>query len=76
MRKFYMFFIALFVSAFVSYASAQRFDISFDVNQKITNARHRFVKGVSLQPTILNTLNGTKQEITINEGIMYNYGFC
>ena len=72
MRKFYMFFIALFVSAFVSYASAQRFDISFDVNQKITNARHRFVKGVSLQPTILNTLNGTKQEITINEGIYYN----
>ncbi|MCI6250753.1 MAG: hypothetical protein MR641_05960 [Bacteroidales bacterium] len=72
MRKFYMLFIALFVSGFVSYASAQRFDISFDVNQKITNARHRFVKGVSLQPTILNTLNGTKQEITINEGIYYN----
>lgn len=70
MRKFYMFFIALFVSGFVSYASAQRFPISFDVSQKITHA-DRFIKGVSLQPTILSTNYGTKQEITINEGIYY-----
>lgn len=72
MRKFYMLFVALFVSAFVSYASAQRFPISFDVSQKITNTRQRFIKGVSLQPTVLNTNYGTKQEITINEGIYYN----
>lgn len=65
-----MFFIALFVSGFVSYASAQRFPISFDVSQKITHA-DRFIKGVSLQPTILSTNYGTKQEITINEGIYY-----
>lgn len=72
MRKFYMLFVALFVSAFVSLASAQRFPISFDVSQKITNTRHRFIKGVSLQPTVLNTNYGTKQEVTINEGIYYS----
>lgn len=70
MRKFYMFFIALFVSGFASLASAQRFPISFDVSQKIIHA-DRFIKGVSLQPTILSTNYGTKQEITINEGIYY-----
>lgn len=65
-----MFFIALFVSGFASLASAQRFPISFDVSQKIIHA-DRFIKGVSLQPTILSTNYGTKQEITINEGIYY-----
>ena len=65
-----MLFVALFVSAFVSYTSAQRFDISFDVSQKITHAK-RFIKGVSLQPKYSNTLYGVKQEIAVNEGISY-----
>ena len=71
MRKFYMLFVALFVSAFVSYASAQRFPIRFGESQKITHA-NRFTKGVSLQPKSSNTLYGAKQEITINKGIYYN----
>lgn len=71
MRKFYMFFIALFVSGFVSLASAQRFPISFNASQKITHAS-RFIKGVSLQPKYSSTLYGAKQEVTINEGIYYN----
>ena len=71
MRKFYMFFIALFVSGFVSLASAQRFPISFNTSQKITHA-YRFIKGISLQPKYSSTLYGAKQEVTINEGIYYN----
>ena len=71
MRKFYMFFIALFVSGFASLASAQRFPISFNASQKITHAS-RFIKGVSLQPKYSSTLYGAKQEVTINEGIYYN----
>ena len=71
MRKFYMFFIALFVSGFVSLASAQRFPISFNTSQKITHG-YRFIKGISLQPKYSSTLYGAKQEVTINEGIYYN----
>ena len=71
MRKFYMFFIALFVSGFVSLASAQRFPISFDANQKITHAK-RCITGISLQPKYSGTFYGAKQDVTINEGIYYN----
>lgn len=71
MRKFYMFFIALFVSGFASLVSAQRFPISFEASQKITHAT-RFIKGVSLQPKYSSTLYGAKQEVTINEGIYFN----
>ena len=53
MRKFYMFFIALFVSGFVSYASAQRFPISFDVSQKITHA-DRFINPSLILKNIFN----------------------
>ena len=70
MRKFYMFFIALFVSGFASLASAQRFPISFGASQKITHAS-RFIKGVSLQPKYSSTSYGAKQDVTINEGIYY-----
>ena len=66
-----MFFIALFVSGFVSLASAQRFPISFNTSQKITHG-YRFIKGISLQPKYSSTLYGAKQEVTINEGIYYN----
>ena len=71
MRKFYMFFIALFVSGFVSLASAQRFPISFDANQKITHAK-RCITGISLQPKYSGTFYGAKQEVTINAGVYYN----
>ena len=71
MRKFYMFFIALFVSGFASLASAQRFPISFGTSQKITHAT-RFIKGVSLQPKYSSTSYGAKQDVTINEGIYFN----
>ena len=71
MRKFYMFFIALFVSGFASLASAQRFPISFGASQKITHAS-RFIKGVSLQPKYSSTSYGAKQDVTINEGIYFN----
>lgn len=71
MRKFYMFFIALFVSGFVSLASAQKFPISFNTSQKITYA-YRFIKGISLQPKYSSTFYGAKQDVTINEGIYYN----
>lgn len=66
-----MFFIALFVSGFVSLASAQRFPISFDANQKITHAK-RCITGVSLQPKYSGTFYGAKQEVTINAGVYYN----
>lgn len=71
MRKFYMLFIALFVSGFVSLASAQKFPISFNTSQKITHA-YRFIKGISLQPKYSSTFYGAKQDVTINEGIYYN----
>lgn len=71
MRKFYMFFIALFVSGFASLASAQRFPISFGTSQKITHGT-RFIKGVSLQPKYSSTSYGAKQDVTINEGIYFN----
>lgn len=66
-----MFFIALFVSGFVSLASAQKFPISFNTSQKITYA-YRFIKGISLQPKYSSTFYGAKQDVTINEGIYYN----
>ena len=71
MRKFYMLFIALFVSGFVSLASAQKFPISFNTSQKITYA-DRFIKGISLQPKYSSTFYGAKQDVTINEGIYFN----
>lgn len=68
MRKIYLFLLALCVSSVSSLVTAQRYPISFDVNQKITHAS-RYIIGVSLQPKSGSTNYGQKQEITVNEGI-------
>lgn len=68
MRKIYLFLLALCVSSVSSLVTAQRYPISFDVNQKITH-ESRYIIGVSLQPKSGSTNYGQKQEITVNEGI-------
>lgn len=68
MRKIYLFLLALCVSSVSSLVTAQRYPISFDVNQKITHAT-RYIIGVSLQSKSGSTNYGQKQEITVNEGI-------
>lgn len=68
MRKFYMFFIALFVSGFVSLASAQSYPVN--VGADVTNTYSppqgkidRNITGVTLQGEY-----GTKQTINVPEG--------
>lgn len=62
MRKFYMFFIALFVSGFVSLASAQSYPVN--VGADVTNTHGtRQIASITLQGEL-----GAKQTITVPEG--------
>lgn len=63
MRKFYMFFIALFVSGFVSYASAQDYPVNVGPDVTDTNTKGRQITSVTLQGEL-----GAKQTITVPEG--------
>lgn len=62
MRKFYMFFIALFVSGFVSLASAQSYPVN--VGADVTNTHDtRQITSITLQGEL-----GAKQTITVPAG--------
>lgn len=63
MRKFYMLFIALFVSGFVSYASAQDYPVNVGPDVTDTNTKGRQITSVTLQGEL-----GAKQTITVPEG--------
>ena len=68
MRKFYMFFIALFVSGFVSLASAQSYPVNVGTDATNTYSPpqgkdDRNITGVTLQGEY-----GTKQTINVPEG--------
>lgn len=58
-----MFFIALFVSGFVSYASAQDYPVNVGPDVTDTNTKGRQITSVTLQGEL-----GAKQTITVPEG--------
>ena len=63
MRKFYMFFIALFVSGFVSLASAQNYPVNVGTDATNTNTQGRQIASITLQGEL-----GAKQTITVPAG--------
>ena len=63
MRKFYMFFIALFVSGFASLASAQNYPVNVGTDATNTNTQGRQIASITLQGEL-----GAKQTITVPEG--------
>ena len=58
-----MLFVALFVSAFVSYTSAQNYPVNVDSDVTDTNTKGRQITSVTLQGEL-----GAKQTITVPEG--------
>ena len=63
MRKFYMFFIALFVSGFASLASAQNYPVNVGTDATNTNTQGRQIASITLQGEL-----GAKQTITVPAG--------